>query len=89
MVAAPPAAVDGLTSKQAGGGRHGAGRMWSLTCRMALGGLKVARNLTSACTRPATRGISSTIRAAGGRVMRGVGRLVAEHRVQRLAGPVA
>ena len=32
----------------------------------------MTRNLTSACTRPATRRMSYTINRAGGRVMRGV-----------------
>jgi hypothetical protein len=34
--------------------------------------LRLSRRLTSACTRPATRGMSSTLIGAGGRVMRGV-----------------
>jgi hypothetical protein len=32
----------------------------------------VARHITSACTRPATRGMSCSVGDAGGRVMRGV-----------------
>src|SRR5215213_2122354 len=42
--------------------------------RVAGGGLKVSRNLTSACTRPPTRQLSCSAIGSGRRVMRGVGR---------------
>ncbi len=56
----------GLTSTQAGSAGHGAGCVSPFTSRMACGGLKMARNLTTACTRPPTRRLSSSLNAWGG-----------------------
>jgi hypothetical protein len=64
--------LGGLTSNRADSGRHGAGGTSSHSCGVAGGKLKMARNLTSACTRPATRCLSCFAGDAGGRVMRGV-----------------
>jgi hypothetical protein len=59
MIEVRQAMLDGLTSAQAGGGGHGAACRSTRTKWVARGGLKVSRNLTSACTRPATRVMSS------------------------------
>ena len=59
MLEALPAVLDGLTSWEAVNGRHGAGWMLALAERGAGDGLKMTRNLTSACTRPATRQLLS------------------------------
>jgi hypothetical protein len=67
-----PAVAEGLTSVVAGGGRHGEGWMSPLTRGVAGGGLKVARNLTTACTRPRGRRLSSSLTGPPRRVMPGV-----------------
>jgi len=72
MIEAMPDVLDGLTSVEASGGRHGATWKPVLTERAARGGLKVTRNLTTACTRPPTRGLSNSCNRSGRRVMPGV-----------------
>ena len=74
MLEAPPAVMDGLIVVEACGGRHGAGRVSPPACGVAGGGLKMARNLTTACTRPPTRQFSNSNNGSGRRVMPGVRR---------------
>jgi hypothetical protein len=70
-----PAAADGLTPTGAGGAGHGAGRRSSLRRGVAGDGLKMTRNLTTACTRPRGRCLSSSLAGPPRRVMPGVRRL--------------
>jgi hypothetical protein len=69
---AAPVMMCGLTSEGARGGGHGAGRRVPHAERVARGGLKMSRNLTSACTRPPTRMLLCSFSGSGRRVMRGV-----------------
>ena len=72
LMKASLAVVDGLTSGPVGDAGPGAGWMSSPTSRATGGGLKMTRNLTTACTRPPTREPSLTYNGLGRRVMRGV-----------------
>jgi hypothetical protein len=63
------AVVNGLSSWEASGGRHDAGRVSPLMGRAAKDGLKMARNLTTACTRPRAWWLSNSFAGPSRRVM--------------------